>query len=245
MHENVPPRPGRRTLVLAAVAAVAAIGLPQLSHGDSGRLKIGIIGTGRVGGALAELWASAGHALLISSRNPESLKPLAERLGPRVRVGTPEQAAAFGEVIVISVPYSALPQVGRDHAAQMKGKVVLDSCNPFPGRDGEMAVSAREKGAAIASAEYLPGVRLVRAFNTIPAASLRSDSRAGGERIGVPLAADDAGAIEVAARLVRVAGFEPVVIGGLARAKIFDVGSPVFGKTMSVRELRQALAIGQ
>lgn len=245
MHTSLTFKPRRRALILAGVAVAAAGALPRLSRAETDRLKIGIIGTGRVGSGLAELWASAGHELLISSRHPDALRPLAEKLGPRARVGTPEEAAAFGQVIVISVPYGALPQVGRDHAAQIQGKVVLDTCNPFPERDGEMAVPARARGAAIASAEYLPGVRLVRAFNTIPAAALRSDARAGGERIGVPLAADDAGAIEIAARLVRDAGFEPVVVGGLARARMFDVGTPVFGKTLSVRDLRQALGIGQ
>ena len=74
---------------------------------------------------------------------------------------------------------------------------------------------------------------------------MRSDARAGGERIGVPLAADDSEALKVAARLVRDAGFEPVVVGGLARAKSFDAGTPVFGKTLSVSDLKQALGVGR
>lgn len=238
-------KPRRRTLILAGAAAAAAFGLPHLSRAEADRLKIGIIGTGRVGSALAELWAAAGHELLISSRHPDTLKPLAEKLGPRVQVGTPEQAAAFGEVVVISVPYGALPQVGRDYAAQMKGKVVMDTCNPFPERDGEMAVPARARGTGVASPEYLPGVRLVRAFTTVPYSSVRADARAGNERIGVPLAADDAQAMQVGVRLVRDAGFDPVVVGSLARAKDFDVGTPVFGKALSARELQKALGIAQ
>lgn len=245
MQEEIEPGPTRRRLIVAALGAVVAICLPRAVCGETAGLKIGIIGAGRVGGALAELWAAAGHELLISSRHPEALAPLAKTLGPRVRAGTPQSAAEFGDVVVISVPYAALPQVGRDYAKELAGKVVLDTCNPFPGRDGEMAIPAREKGSGIASAEYLPGVRLVRAFNTIPAASLRSDARSGGERIGVPLAADDADATQLATRLVRDAGFEAVVVGGLARAKDFDVGTPVFGKAMSARELRQALGLGQ
>ncbi len=237
--------PRRRALILAGSALALTFGLPQRAHADATPLKIGMIGTGRVGSGLAELLAGAGHELLISSRHPEALKPLAERLGPRVRIGTPEDAARFGDVVVVSVPYGALPQVGREFGPLMKGKVVLDTCNPFPGRDGEMANAAREKGAAIASAEYLPGVRLVRAFNTIPAAALRKDARAGDQRIAVPLAADDAEALQVAIRLVRDTGFEPVTVGGLARAKSFDVGSAVFGKTLSAAELRQALGIVQ
>lgn len=243
MHANTDFPPRRRALMLAGGALALAIWLPRTSRAEAGPLKIGMIGTGRVGSGLTELLAGAGHELLISSRHPEALRPLADKLGPRVRTGTPEEAARFGDVIVISVPYGALPQVGREFAPLMKGKVVLDTCNPFPGRDGEMANAAREKGAAIASAEYLPGVRLVRAFNTIPAGSLRRDARANGERIAVPLAADDAEALQVATRLVRDAGFEPVSVGGLARAKSFDVGTAVFGKTLSTTELKQALGI--
>jgi hypothetical protein len=90
----------------------------------------------------------------------------------------------------------------------------------------------------------LPGVRLVRAFNTIPASVLRSEAHRAGERIAVPLAADDREALEIAARLVREAGFEPVVVGPLARAKDFDAGTPVFGRGLTARELRQSLGIG-
>jgi hypothetical protein len=146
-------------------------------------------------------------------------------------------------VILISVPYGALPQVGRDYAAELKGKVVLETGNPFPGRDGDMAVAARAKSTGIASAEFLPGVRLVRAFNTIPHYALRSEAHRAGERIGVPLASDDEAALKIAAQLVRDAGFEPVVVGGLARAKEFDVGTAVFGQALTARELRRALGL--
>src|ERR1041384_1806319 len=80
-------------------------------------LKIGIIGTGDIGGALARHWAKAGHQLIISSRHPERLAGLAKELGPNVKTGTPREAAAFGEVILVSVPYHATAQVGRDYAA--------------------------------------------------------------------------------------------------------------------------------
>lgn len=241
--------PGRRALLLAAgtiLATLAAAGLPPLgqdAHAQSGSLKIGIIGTGKIGGALAELWAKAGHELVISSRHPAQLQPLAKRLGPKVRAGTPQEAAAFGQVILISVPYGALPQVGRDNAAALKGKVVLETGNPYPQRDGDMAQTARAKGTGVASAEYLPGVRLVRAFTSIPHFALLSEAHRGGERLGVPLAADDQEALAVAVRLVRDAGFESVVVGPLARAKDFDVGSPVFGRALTAREVRQGLGL--
>lgn len=247
MHTNriVSANSGRRALILAAVSAVALAGLPRGARAQAGSLKIGIIGTGKIGGALAELWAKAGHELVISSRHPEQLRPLAERLGPKVRAGTPQEAAAFGDVILVSVPYGALPQVGRDHAAQMKDKVVLETGNPYPQRDGEMAQPARAKGTGIASAEYLPGVRLVRAFTSIPHFDLRSEAHRSGERVGVPLAADDQEALKVAVRLVQDAGFEPVVVGPLVRAKDFDVGTPAFGRALTARELRQALGLGR
>ena len=241
---HVAPHPLRR-VVLAALLSIGTLVVPSgFADGQPASLKIGIIGTGRIGGALAEHWARAGHQLMISSRHPEQLKPLAERLGPSVRVGTPAEAAAFGEVLLISVPYGALPQVGRDYAAQMQGKVVLETGNPFPARDGEMAEAARAKGTGLASAGYLSGVRLVRAFTSIPHTAVLGEAHRRGERIGVPLAADDPAALKLAERLVRDAGFEPVVVGGLARARAFDVGTPVFGRALGVRELRQTLGLG-
>ncbi len=233
----------RRALLVGAICATALSALPRFASAQAASLKIGIIGTGRIGGALAEHWARAGHQLLISSRHPEQLKPLAERLGPRVRVGTPEEAAAFGEVLLIAVPYGALPQVGRDYAAQLRGKVVLETGNPFSNRDGAMAEAARAKGTGVASAEFLPGVRLVRAFTSVPHTAVQGEAHRSGERIGVPLAADDAEALKMAERLVRDAGFDPVAVGGLARAKDFDVGSAVFGRAMTARELRLALGL--
>ena len=244
---NDPVHDPRRRALLAAALSISSLStlavLPRFARAESASLKIGIIGTGRIGGALAEHWAKAGHEILISSRHPEQLKPLAERLGPKVRAGTPAAAAEFGEVLLISVPYGALPQVGRVYGAQMRGKVVLETGNPFPGRDGDMAEPARAKGTGVASAEYLPGVRLVRAFTSIPHNAVATGARRSGEPIGVPLAADDPEALQLAERLVRDAGFDPVVVGGLARAKDFDVGTPVFGRAMTARELRQALGL--
>jgi hypothetical protein len=206
-------------------------------------MKIGIIGAGRIGGTLGELWVKAGHQVLLSSRHPEQLKDLAARLGPLARAGTPGEAAAFGDVILVSVPYGALPEVGRDHAAAMRGKVVLDTANPFPHRDGPVAEDARRKGTGVASAGHLPGVRLVRAFNTIPHAVLRGQAHRVGERVAVPLAGDDREALAIASRLVEDAGFEPVVVGPLARARDFDAGTSVFGKGLTARDLRQSLGI--
>ncbi|MFL5366832.1 MAG: NADPH-dependent F420 reductase [Myxococcales bacterium] len=220
--------------VLLAAAGAVPTGKP---------LKIGIIGAGKIGGSLATLWAKAGHEVLISSRHPEELQELAKSLGPKARAGTPQEAAAFGDVVLISVPYGALPQVGRGLAKELKGKIVLDTGNPYPERDGEMAVEARKKGTGVASAELLPGVRLVRAFNAISYRNLRSEAHRKGELVGIPIAGDDKDALNVASRLVKDAGFDPVVVGPLSRAKSFDVGSDVYVQVLTARELKSRLGL--
>jgi predicted dinucleotide-binding enzyme len=235
----------RGASLLTVALALACFPLEALGEAAPGpaRLKIGVIGAGRIGGTLGEHWVKAGHEVLLSSRHPETLAPLADRLGPRARVGTPREAAAFGQVVLVSVPYGAFPQVGRDYADELRGKIVLDPGNPFPQRDGPMAEEARKMGTAAASLAHLGGVRLVRAFNTVPASVLRSEAHRAGERIAVPLASDDPEALEVAARLVRDAGFEPVVVGALARSRDFDVGTAVFGRGLTARELRRGLGL--
>jgi 8-hydroxy-5-deazaflavin:NADPH oxidoreductase len=205
--------------------------------------KIGIIGAGHIGGTLATLWVQAGHEVLLSSRHPQQLQALAQSLGPRAHVGTPREAALFGEVVLVSVPYAALPQIGRDLKAELAGKVVLDTGNPYPERDGPMAVQARAQGTGVASAQFLPGVRLVRAFNAINAGDLRREAHRSGTPIAIPLAGDDPQALELAQRLVRDAGFEPVVVGPLARAREFDVGTAVYTRLLTAAQLRQALGL--
>ena len=123
---------------MLAVLSGSALSAATTKLADAPTLKIGIIGTGHIGGTLAKLWAAAGHELLISSRHPEELKDLARSLGPKVKAGTPREAAIFGDVVLISIPYGAMPKVGQDLKAELAGKIVLDTGNPYPGRDGDM-----------------------------------------------------------------------------------------------------------
>jgi predicted dinucleotide-binding enzyme len=238
---------GLRTLGprwLLALAAASLSAHPGAARAEDARpLKIGIIGAGRIGGTLATLWAKAGHEVLVSSRHPDQLADLVKSLGPKARAGTPKEAAEFGDVVLVSVPYAALPQIGRDLAKELKGKVVLDTGNPYPERDGEMAVEPRKKGTGVASAEFLPGVRLVRAFNAINWRSLKSEAHRAGKPIAIPIAGDDKEALGVATRLVKDAGFEPVVVGPLARARLFDVGTPVYTQLLTADELRARLGM--
>jgi hypothetical protein len=228
---------------VAALALAADVGLAAAAPAEAAQLKIGIIGTGHIGGTLAKLWVAAGHEVLISSRHPEELRPLALSLGPKARVGTPREAALFGDVVLESVPYGALPQIGQDLKAELAGKIVLDTANPYPQRDGDMAIEARRVGTGVASPGYLPGVRLVRAFNAINSDDLASKAHRAGEPIAIPLAGNDPEALAVAQRLVRDAGFEPVVVGSLSRAHEFDVGTPVYTRLMTAPQLRQALGL--
>jgi len=247
MEANDVMKPSRRRLLRAAAASLALGGLPLAARAAgeaAGKMKIGVIGSGRVGGTVGELWVKAGHEVMFSSLDLEHDKALAARLGAGARAGTSREAGAFGDVLFIAVPYSAVPQVGRDLGDALKGKVVLDACNPIPSRDGDMAIEAKAKGTGIASPQFLPGARLVRAFNCVGYASMRSEAHRAGERLGIPLAGDDAAALRIAVRLVQDAGFEPVVVGGLARAKDFDYGTPIFGRPMTAAEVRRTLGIG-
>jgi hypothetical protein len=227
----------RRNFLVIAGAAAAAGALPLRA---AEKTKIGIIGSGRVGSAIGAVWVKAGHEVMFSSLHIENDKALAARLGGGARAGTPREAAAFGEVVMVSVPYRALRDVGKDVGDLLKGKVVIDTCNPFPGRDGEIADWARSKGAGLASAELLPGARLVRAFNAIGAARMGSAYQEPG-RVGMPIAGDDAKAIEVASRLIREIGYEPVLIGGLAMGKHLMPGTALAGER-SAEEIRQIAA---
>jgi predicted dinucleotide-binding enzyme len=118
--------------------------------------------------------------------------------------------------------------------------VVIDTCNPFPSRDGEIADWAREKGAGLASAELLPGARLVRAFNAVGAERMAAAHAEAG-RIGMPIAGDDPAAVETASRLIREIGYEPVLIGGLAMGKYLMPGTPLAGER-SAEEIRRIAA---
>jgi hypothetical protein len=228
----------RRFLVVIGAAVVAAT-LPYAAPAAE-KTRIGIIGSGHVGSALGEVWVEAGHEVMFSSRHIEHDQSLADRLGAGARAGTPREAAAFGDVVVVSVPYHALPDVAEEAGDLIEGKVVIDTCNPFPSRDGEIADWAREKGAGLASAELLPGARLVRAFNAVGAERMGSAHEEPGH-IGMPIAGDDAAAVETASQLIREIGYEPVLIGGLTMGKYLMPGTPLAGER-SAAEIQRIAA---
>ena len=224
-----------------AVAGLVLGGVTSHRAGAAEPTKIGIVGAGKMGGALAELWAKAGHEVMISSRHPEELKAQAQAIGPKVHVGTVREAAAFGPVVLIAMPYGKWPEISDEIKSETVGKTVIDLTNPYPDRDGPMAEQARKETTGVADPKYLPGAHLVRAFNSIIWTDLRKQAHRAGAPAAIAVAGDDANAVAVTSQLVRDAGFEPVMVGPLSSARLFDVDTPVYVKVMTAAELRKAL----
>ena len=177
--------------------------------------KIGVIGSGNIGSTVGRLWVKAGHQVLFSSRNPENLKQLVDSLGSLAQAGTVRNALTFGDAALLAVPYGAYPQIGKDYAQELAGKIVLDAGNAVPSRDGEISKEARELGIGFTSAKYLPKARVVRAFNTLSYLVLANNAHRTGERMAIPIAGDDKEALALASKLIQDAGFDPVIIGSL------------------------------
>jgi len=203
-------------------------------------VRIGIVGAGMIGSTLAKLWVDRGHDVRLASRHPETLTPLIERLGKRASAGTPLDAAKFGDVVMLTVPLKAVPDLARDLAPSLTGKTVLDTGNAYERRDGAAArqASAHPQGSAGWAAAMFPGSRWVKAFNTVNFKTLESEAHRQGERVGIPLAGDDREALETAAALVRDAGFDPVIVGPLARGKEFEPDTRPYNTGMSGDQLR-------
>ena len=237
----------RRTVLASGSALMlgAALWPTALRAQTNGaKLPIGTIGAGHIGGTIGRLWVKDGHKFLFSSRHPEELKDMVASLGPLAQAGTVDQAIAFGDVVAIVVPYTAMQEIGKEHAAALAKKaLVLDVSNPIARRDGEELAKWVEQqgGAGLATAKLLPGAHIVRAFNAINYMKLSEDAHRSGEPVGVPIAGDDQNAIAIASNLIREIGFEPAIVGGLAMGKYLVPGTPLGGEHTSA-EIRQIVA---
>lgn len=247
---SLPSEPTRRpsTLALTALAVLSltpSLGAQEpVALQEDRALTIGVIGAGSMGGPVGQLWADAGHRIVYSSRNPSELMDLVESAAPRASAGFADASAYFGDVVLLAVPSSAIPQIGRDFGHLMEGKVVIDLGNPRADRDGEIANEWLEMGTGLATAQHFPEARVVKAFNTLAAGMLEEAHRPG-ELIGVPVAGDDEEARQIVATLVRDAGFEPVIVGDLERAEDFDRGTPVWVTGMTADEIRETMDLEQ
>lgn len=184
-------------------------------------MRIGIIGAGRIGGNAGQQYARAGHQVLFSfSRDQGKLEALASEAGNGARVGTPREAAEFGEVVMLSVPWGLI-DAALAAAGPLDGKILIDTTNPF-GPNGFIqlpgGISASEYNARRA-----PGARLVKAYNTLTAAfQAEAASRPADNRVAMFYAGEDAEAKRVVARLIADSGFEPIDVGGWAEVGIVE-----------------------
>jgi 8-hydroxy-5-deazaflavin:NADPH oxidoreductase len=204
-------------------------------------MRIGIIGAGRIGGNAARLFAQAGHDVVVSySRDPERLQALAAGIG--ARAGSPREAAEFGEVVMLSVPWRLIDQVLAD-TGPLDGRIVIDTTNQF-GSDGWEDLGGRT--AAQVNAERMPGARYTKAFNTLTSGfQEQAAGRTGRDRVVMFLCGDDEEAKRVVASLIDDAGFTPVDMGGTADAAPMEAPrrpGAVYGEEVHEPEAREFVA---
>ena len=200
-------------------------------------MKIGIIGSGGIGGSLGRLWAQAGHEVLFSSRHPERLSPLVAS-APGARAGTPKEAIEFGSVILEAVPFKAAFDLPADDLAD---KVVISASNYYPARDGQIDLEGMSQSQRLAKA--LGSVRFVKAFNMMQAGEMAALAGGGGRPgLAIFYAGDDEEAKTIAAKLIEDAKFAPVDAGSLAAGRHFESGAQLYDKKWTEQEAQAALA---
>lgn len=183
-------------------------------------MRIGVLGSGLMGGKLGTLFARAGHEVVFSyARSQEKLKRLAHKAGGNARAGTPGDAVRHADAILLAIHWSRLDDVLRQ-TGDLAGKVIVSCSLPMTTKDTELAIAHTGSGAETL-ARKLPRSRLVCAFNTIPSEVLFSvfAGRRRARRPSLVYYGDDAKAKKVAATLIRGAGFEPVDAGPLRTAR--------------------------
>jgi predicted dinucleotide-binding enzyme len=206
---------------------------------------IGFIGSGNIGQAVAKRAIASGHRVVLSnSRGPETLSEVIDELGPLASAATATDAAAAGDIVVVTVPFKNFRDVP---VAPLAGKIVIDTNNYYFERDGRFAEI--ESGEATVSgllADHLPTSRVVKAFNNLPAATIGDDATPPGTpgRRALPIAGDDVEAKKVVADLIDEFGFDIVDAGPLAEGRRFDRDKPAYGPRFTAAELRDALAKG-
>lgn len=200
-------------------------------------MKIGIVGAGRIGGSLGELFAEAGHQVLLSSRHPEQLAERASKIG--AQAGSIPDAAAFGEVVVFAPPWRTKEEAVTQMGAAA-GKVVIDTTNPYTA-DGDVEDLGDDSSSEIV-ARLLPEARLVKAFNTIYFEHLRIQGREDPEgRRALPIAGDDDSAKETVARLIHDIGYIAVDVGSLKDGRKQQPGTALYNERMTIGEAKEAL----
>ncbi|HEX5894372.1 MAG TPA: NADPH-dependent F420 reductase, partial [Solirubrobacterales bacterium] len=182
-------------------------------------MRIGIVGAGRIGGNCAVQFAKAGHEVRLSySRDPSRLEALAEEIGERASVGTPGEAAEFGEVVVLSVPWDMIDEA-LQQTGSLEGKIVIDTTNQY----GSSSLPEEGETAAQHNAARMPGARYTKSFNTLTSAfQAEVADRPEPDRVVQWVCGDDEDAKRVVIALVADAGYVPVDLGGTADAEVME-----------------------
>lgn len=221
-----------------------AVSTPPRAGGYSACMTtIGLIGAGHIGGQVARLAVANGYAVVISnSRGPETLAPLVAELGPNARAATAADAAAAGDIVVVTVPLKNYREVP---VAPLAGKVVIDTNNYYPQRDGNIPELDDESTTTAELLQaHLPESKVVKAFNHIYAAQLTTDGRPAGTpgRRALVIAGDDAAAKATVTQLLDQFGFDTVDAGPLKEGWRIQRDTPGYGPRRTAEELRQDLA---
>jgi predicted dinucleotide-binding enzyme len=206
-------------------------------------MKIGIIGAGHIGSTLARHFVGAGHEVAVSnSRGPETLQELVDELGDNARAITVDEAARFGDLVVVSIPLRAYRDVPPDAVVR---KVVIDTMNYYPQRDGHFEeLDSGETTSSELLQQHLGEAFVVKAFNSIRWDNLRDKGHTGPveTRIGIPIAGDDEPAKREVEDRIEEIGFAGVDAGGLGEGgRKFQVGAPLYGAELPAAELAQRL----
>ncbi|HUR81128.1 MAG TPA: NAD(P)-binding domain-containing protein [Thermoanaerobaculia bacterium] len=201
-------------------------------------MNIGIIGAGHIGATTARLFIDAGHHVAIAnSRGPETLRDLVAELGPNARAATGEEAARFGDVVLLAIPlkdYTTLPGLG--------GRIVIDAMNYYPNRDGNIApLDSGEQTSSELVAAHLEGARIVKAFNTIWFEHLKTQGNKSApveQRRAIFVAGDDAEAKGVVMKLIEEIGFGPVDMGTLRESSAQQPNAAIYNRDVTVAAAR-------
>jgi predicted dinucleotide-binding enzyme len=201
-------------------------------------VRIGIVGAGRIGGGAARMFARAGHEVMVSSRDPATVSPLASEIGGRP--GTPREAVEFGDVVVFSVPWRAIDDALAS-LGSLDGKIVIDTTNQF-GSGGVQDLGGRT--AAQVNAARMHGARYTKSFNTLTSGfQAQASRRSGVDRVAMFLCGDDSEAKQAVSGLIADAGFVPVDLGGTADAAPMEAprrDGAVYGEEYREPEAREA-----
>jgi predicted dinucleotide-binding enzyme len=201
-------------------------------------MKIGILGSGNIGGTLARRFGAVGHDVSVANtRGPDSLRELADEAG--ITPATLQDAIRDAELVVLAVPLRAVPEL-----PSLDGKLVVDANNYYPGRDGQIGEIDGGKASSRWVADHHPGATVTKAFNTINWRNLLGDGRPHGDpgRIAIPVAGDDEAAKATVSGLVDAIGFDPVDSGSLDDSRRQEPGTPVYGANLDAEKTRAALA---